>query len=76
MIICNLIIYSKDKGHEVEIKTKITGDNFKIATMIFFDSGDFNTLGNRTDSKWEEVLQQHQRTVDVLSKGLGAFGKI
>ena len=38
---------------------------------MFVDNDNFLTLGNRTDSQWYEVLQQHQITVDGGSEFLG-----
>ena len=44
-----MIPYLKDKGHGVEIKSTITGDDSKLATMLFVDDGDFTTLGKRAE---------------------------
>ena len=63
MVIFILILYLIEKGHGFEIKTAITGDYFKLLTMIFFDNGDFPKLVEITDSQWDEVLQKHQHTV-------------
>ena len=64
MVICIIIIYLKYKVNGVEMKTFITGDDFKLITMIFIDDGDFMTQVNVTYRKWDEVLQQHEITVD------------
>ena len=32
--------------------------------MMFVDDGDFFTLSKREKSRWDEVLQQYQRTVN------------
>ena len=51
MINCILILYLKDKGNEVEIKTAIIGNNFNLVTMMFVNGGDVPTLGKRTDTQ-------------------------
>ena len=48
-----MILYLKDKVHRVEIQTEITGDDFKLMTIIFVYDGDFTTLGKITDSYWD-----------------------
>ena len=65
-----MIPYRQDKGHYVEIKTAITGDDFELVTMIFVADVYFPSLGGRTNSQWCYLLQQHQRTVDGLIGGL------
>ena len=62
-----MIKYLKDKGPRVGIKTSITGNEFRIVTMMFVDDGSFKTLGKRTYSQWYEVLKQQKRTVDDCS---------
>ena len=49
LIIFIMILYLKEKGYGVEIKTTIIGDNFKLVNMIFVDNGDFKILGKRKD---------------------------
>ena len=41
---------------------------------MFVDDSYFPTLGGRTDSHWDGVLQQHQRTVYEWSRGLKLSG--
>ena len=57
LIISMLIIYLKEKGHGVEFKTSITGNEFMLVTMMFFYDRDFTTLGKRNYSLWDEVHQ-------------------
>ena len=70
LIIFIIILYLKDKGSGVEVKTSITGDNFKLVITMFVDNGNFATLGKRTNSQSYEVLQQHQIIVYALGGGL------
>ena len=51
LISCTLIIYLKQKGHGVGIKTVITGDDFKLMTMMFFENGNFTNFGKITYSQ-------------------------
>ena len=53
------------------IKTPIAGDVFKLVTMMLVDDGVLTTLVNITDSIWEKVHQQHQRTFYYWSEGMG-----
>ena len=69
-----MIIYSKYKRRGVKIKTEITWDDFKIVALMFVYDRDFPTLGNKTDSRWDEVLQQHQGTVYDWSGHLRVSG--
>ena len=69
-----MIIYLKDKEHGGEIKTIITGDILKLVIVTFVDDRYFLTLGKRIDSRWEEVLQQHQRIEDDWGAGLRLSG--
>ena len=59
MIIYIMILHLKEKGHTIEIKTAITGDEFNLVTMVFVNDKDFLTLDKRTNSRWYEVMQQH-----------------
>ena len=56
MIIYIMILHLKEKGHTIEIKTAITGDDLEKATMMFVNNGDFPTLGKRTNIKWDKAL--------------------
>ena len=38
--------------------------------MIFFNGGDFPTLGGETDSQWEELLQWMNGVEDLVLSGL------
>ena len=54
----------------MEFKIEITGNEFKLVTMMFVDDRDFTTLGKRNDSMWDKVHQQHQSKVHDWSGGL------
>ena len=41
----------------------MTADDFELENMVFFDDRFFPNLGNGTDGHYDEVFQQHQRTV-------------
>ena len=69
-----IFIYLKEKVYVVEIKTSIIGGDFKILTMMFFNDRHFNNFGNRTNSKWYEVLQQWHITMYFWSGGLIVYG--
>ena len=47
-----MILYLKDKGNGVGIKTEITGDDFKLVTMMFVGDEYFTTLGKITVIQW------------------------
>ena len=67
LISCIMILYLKEKGHGIEIKTSIKGEDFKLETMMFVNNGYFNTSRKTTDIQWEDVTRQHQITVDDWS---------
>ena len=69
-----MILYLKDKGNGVGIKTEITGDDFKLVTMMFVGDEYFTTLGKITVIQWWKVLYQKKITMDKCSGGLGVSG--
>ena len=62
-----MILYLKEKGNGVEIKTEITRAGFRLFTIMFVNGVSLTILGKIIYSKWDEVLQQHQITVDFWS---------
>ena len=74
LIICILLVYLKDKGNGVEIKTEINVEDFKLVAMMFVCKGCFMTLREITDRRYDGVLQQHQTKVYYWSGGLGISG--
>ena len=42
--------------------------------MMFVDEADFTSFRKRIDSQWDQVLQQHQITLDECSGGLKVSG--
>ena len=69
-----ITLHLKEKGRRVENKTLITRDEFKSVTMMFAVNRDYSTLGRITYSKFDELIQQHQRTVGNWSGGLVVSG--
>ena len=49
LIISILILYLKEKIHGVEVKIAITGNEFKLVTVMFIDERYFTTLGKIHD---------------------------
>ena len=51
-----MIVYLKMKLGRVEIKTAVTGYEFKFFVIMFVDDGKFLNIWKITDSQWYEVL--------------------
>ena len=59
-----MVNYLKEKENGILIKTAIAGDDFNLVTMMFVYGSYFLYLVKKTNSNWDEELQQNQRTVD------------
>ena len=53
LISCIMILYLRDKGHWVKIKKDITGDDFRLFTIMFVNKWYFPTIGKKIDIRWD-----------------------